>query len=63
MNLFTQISELVQALVRLIPPPPTPEERLARVEHRLVQFGDTMPAKRKEKLEARAEGLRRQINE
>ena len=56
------IANLVMLLDRLIPEPP-PEARLARIERRLRQFGETMPDKRKATLEARAETLRRQINE
>ena len=56
------IANLVMLLDRLIPEP-SPEARLARIERRLRQFGATMPDKRKATLEARAETLRRQINE
>ena len=56
------IANLVMLLDRLIPEP-SPEARLARIERRLRQFGETMPDKRKATLEARAETLRRQINE
>ena len=56
------IANLMMLLDRLIPEP-SPEARLARIERRLRQFGETMPDKRKATLEARADTLRRQINE
>ena len=56
------LANLMMLLDKLIPEP-SPEARLARIERRLRQFGETMPDKRKALLESRAETLRRQINE
>ena len=56
------LANLMMLLDRLIPEP-SPEARLARIERRLRQFGETMPDKRRARLAARAETLRRQINE
>lgn len=56
------LANLMMLLDKLIPEP-SPEARLARIERRLRQFGETMPDKRKARLESRAETLRRQINE